>query len=712
MEEVKKYPGKLVFGLDIGTRSIVGTVGYKTGDQFYVVAQRIREHETRAMLDGQIHDIGRVSMTISQVKTELETAVGVRLTDVCIAAAGRVLKTVTIHTETAFEEEREVTEEDIYALDSKGIETAYEQFNRENSSDVTFYCVGYSVVRYYMNNYVIGNLESHKARIIGVDLIATFLPEDVVDGLYKAVGQAGLEVVNLTLEPIAAIQVAIPEMYRMLNIALVDVGAGTSDISITQGGSIVAYGMIPMAGDALTEAVAQHCLVDFVTAEQIKRECGEKETIAYKDIMGLDQTVKRDELLEVMRPAVESMTKQVSDKIKELNGDKSVSAVFVVGGGGKIPGYTEKLAGELGIQPERVALRGEEVMAKIQFLEKETKKDSLLVTPIGICLSFDEQSNSFVFVTFNNTRIKLYDTARLAVVDAALQADFPNESLFPRRGAALHFMVDGHARMIRGELGEASVITVNGSPADIHTPIHANDIICVQESTAGADASMEIGRLPEYHAIIRVEVNEKKIDLPKFAAVNGQLQSGFYDIRENDRIEMLNFYTVRQIVEFMDVILDRNMNIYVNNKLADLETKVYENFSVLWTMEQMQLSDVEQYENKSPGEAATYADLPDDVEEGGDASEGGSEEAGKREKPEASEKTKEPGVPMDIFVNGTPVTLRGKQSYIFVDLFDFYHFDLTPRPGKRITTKKNKRDAQYMEPLTTGDMIEIYWRDN
>ena len=41
MEEVRKYPGKLVFGLDIGTRSIVGTVGYKTGDQFYVVAQRL-----------------------------------------------------------------------------------------------------------------------------------------------------------------------------------------------------------------------------------------------------------------------------------------------------------------------------------------------------------------------------------------------------------------------------------------------------------------------------------------------------------------------------------------------------------------------------------------------------------------------------------------------------------------------------------------------
>ncbi len=51
----------------------------------------------------------------------------------------------------------------------------------------------------------------------------------------------------MTLEPIAAINVAIPEAFRMLNIALVDVGAGTSDISITRDGSIIAYGMIPFA---------------------------------------------------------------------------------------------------------------------------------------------------------------------------------------------------------------------------------------------------------------------------------------------------------------------------------------------------------------------------------------------------------------------------------------------------------------------------------
>ena len=61
-----------VFGLDIGTRNVVGTVGYRDGKDFRVVAQYMVEHETRAMLDGQIHDIGRVGETIREVKAALE----------------------------------------------------------------------------------------------------------------------------------------------------------------------------------------------------------------------------------------------------------------------------------------------------------------------------------------------------------------------------------------------------------------------------------------------------------------------------------------------------------------------------------------------------------------------------------------------------------------------------------------------------------------
>ncbi len=584
MTEGKKLSGQMVFGLDIGTRSIVGTVGYRSNNRFYVVAQRIKEHDTRAMLDGQIHDIHRVGATIRRVREELEEAVGIPLTDVCIAAAGRVLRTVNISVENEYGGDKEITQEDIYELTTMGVERAYEQFQTENDTDMKFYCVGYSVVHYYINHYPMTNPEGHKARVMGADMIATFLPDDVVDGLYKAVELAELHVANMTLEPIAAIQVAIPEMYRMLNIALVDVGAGTSDISITKDGSVTAFGMIPIAGDALTETIAQHCLVDFVTAEKIKRDAEFCEEINYKDIMGLSQMITKEELLEVTEPVQQSMAVQVSDKIKELNGGKSVSAVFVVGGGGKLAGYTEKLAGELGIQKERVAVRGEEVMNSIEFLEDNIVKDSLLVTPVGICLSYYEQSNNFIFAFFNEQRVKLFDNSMLAVVDAAMQAEFPNEGLFPRRGKELNFTVNGKARIVRGQLGEVASISVNGREADIHTPIHNGDKIEVVPSTAGKAAAMELGDLPEFGDVIRMIVNGQTVELPKFASVNGELQSRYYDIRENDAIELLNYYTVKQVADFMDVLVDKNLHVYVNNKLADMNTYVYENFSLEWTI--------------------------------------------------------------------------------------------------------------------------------
>lgn len=608
--EFGKYQGTYVYGLDIGTRSIVGTVGYKVKDRFVVVAQYSKEHETRAMLDGQIHDIGAVGETIQKVTHYLEEEVGRPLKEVCIAAAGRVLRTVTVHVENEFEQEKEVTQEDIYALDSAGVEKAYENFQDENDSKMHFYCVGYSVIKYYLNGYPIGNLESHKAKNIAEDVIVTFLPDDVVDGLQKAVSMAGLEVANMTLEPIAAIELAIPERYRMLNIALIDVGAGTSDISITKDGSIIAYGMLPIAGDCLTEDIARECLVDFATAERIKRGVFKNNVVEYQDIMGLPQTIMKEEVLKAVGASMDSMAKQAADKIKELNGDKSVSAVFVVGGGGRMEGYTDKVAEYLGIAKERCAVRGEEVMQNIDFMQNDVEKTSLLVTPIGICLNYYEQSNNFVFVSFNNIRIKLYDNNRLSVIDAAMQADFSNEDLFPKCGESLNFKFNGVARSVRGKRGESAVIEVNGATADIHTPIHANDVITVKKSTAGEKGSLSIGQLPEYHATVSVTVNDKNVKLPKFAMVNGNLQSEFYDIRQGDDIRLLDYYTVRQIAEFMDVILDPKMYVYVNNNRADMETKVYEKFSVVWTLEKLKLSEREQDELER--EYGTYDEEEDE----------------------------------------------------------------------------------------------------
>ena len=141
------------------------------------------------MLDGQIHDIGRVGRTINAVKKELEEQSHLSLSEVCIAAAGRVLKTVTTTVEYSFEEEVVVTGEDVHTLDLLGIEKAQQILNENNDTNFKFYCVGYSVVKYYLNGDVFSNLEGHKAEVVSADIIVTFLPEDVVDGLYCAGGR-------------------------------------------------------------------------------------------------------------------------------------------------------------------------------------------------------------------------------------------------------------------------------------------------------------------------------------------------------------------------------------------------------------------------------------------------------------------------------------------------------------------------------------------
>ena len=150
-----------VFGLDIGTRSIVGTVGYRVGtDRFVVVAQKSLEHKTRAVIDGQIHDISTVAASISVIKRQLEDEIRQPLTHVSIAAAGRVLKTETVFVEHEMPSETKVTKDHIHSLDSLAVEKAYERIRKQTEhKDKHFYCVGYSPVKYYLNGYPMEMIE-------------------------------------------------------------------------------------------------------------------------------------------------------------------------------------------------------------------------------------------------------------------------------------------------------------------------------------------------------------------------------------------------------------------------------------------------------------------------------------------------------------------------------------------------------------------------
>ena len=64
-----------------------------------------------------------------------------------------------------------------------------------------------------------------------------------------------------------------------------------------------------------------------------------------------------------------------------------------------------------------------------------------------------------------------------------------------------------------------------------------------------------------------------------------------------------------------------------------------------------------------------------------------------------------------VIVNQRPVSMNGKKDYCFVDVFDYINFDRTRAQGSQIVTLINGRNAQFTEPLKTGDRIEVFWKD-
>lgn len=722
MKMMNAEDNKLVFGLDIGTRSIVGTVGYRVGtDRFVVVAQESIEHTTRAVIDGQIHDIPTVADTIYKVKERLEKRVREPLSDVSIAAAGRVLKTKCVKARYQFNSETKVTEDHIRSLDMMGVEQAYDEIRKEQTdSGKKFFCVGYSIVKYYLNGYPMEMIEMHMANYIEVELIATFLPEEVVDGLYSAVELAGLHVASLTLEPIAAINMAIPEKFRLLNIALVDVGAGTSDISIVKDGSIIAFGMIPLAGDEVTEAIAKKYLTDFETAEYIKRACERKKSVSFKDIFGSKIQVTKEDIAQISEDAVKNITKNIADCILELNGGQCVSAVFVVGGGGKHEGFTESLAHYLGLPNERVAIRGAEVLSQVQFEQEGIRKDSTLVTPLGICMTYYEQKNNFIHVMVNGQRVKLYDNGKVSVLDACVSYGFSKDNLFPIRGDSIHYTVNGETREKKGRVGEVAEIKKNSTLVSLNDKVEENDTIQIRPSTKGSTGKLLIKEIPECNAEITVTLFGRKLLCPKLVEANGEVVSSFYEVKNGDEICTYDYYSVKRLLEFAG--MDVETLVLLNGREAGASAKIVDGDVITKrpvikpeepekTREETMQEQMDEDPLLAPLKPMPdwMSDVPFDTAKLG--ADGKVIPGAKqlRQEKTISTPVEEVTGPVFVTINGDVVEMPHKKNPIFVDVFDVYPFDMTKAGGTRLVTRINGEDKDFTEPIHDGDRIELFW---
>jgi cell division protein FtsA len=485
----------LIFAMDIGTRSIIGMVGVMEGDKLRIVAIEKEAHTRRAMLDGQIEDIAQVAAVGRVVKERLEARLDRKLKKVCIAAAGRALKTQRASYELQFPEPTRLDNEAIGRLESGALTKAEAEFRRglDGKTDAKFYLVGHTVVEYQVDGYPMSNLLDHKGKRIQAEVVATFLPGEVVDSLYTTMHLLNLDVISMTLEPIAAINAVIPANLRLLNLALVDIGAGTSDIAVSRDGGVVGYTMATVAGDEITEALMKAYLLDFETAEQVKVAIGGGGEIRFTDILGIEQTVSADEAEKVIAPARNQLCKEIAQRIVEVNGGKAPSAVFLAGGGSKLHGIREAVTEYLGMELNRVAIAGQN-FENSAVSDEYILNDSEYATPLGIAISagFNLITDSFR-VTLNGKPAQLFRNGALSVQDLLVMNGSSIQDFLPRNGKNLVVQVNGKREIFRGETGKPAVLLLNGEKARLSNIVHAGDVIEFTPAVKGEDAHVTVG---------------------------------------------------------------------------------------------------------------------------------------------------------------------------------------------------------------------------
>ena len=571
------YPvSDLIFALDIGTRSVTGVVGIPDGGLLRILDIESAEHDGRSVVDGQIENVDMVSKVIKSVKDQLELRLGVRFQNVCVAAAGRTLRTESASYTFSLDSSQPIDNQMILYLEEGALQQAKYQVAMSDSQtedSISYTCVGYTVLRYYLDDYPINTLIDHRGKTAKVDIIATFLPGEVVESLNDATGRAGLRVASLTLEPIAAMNAVIPQELRLLNLALVDIGAGTSDIAVSNDGCVTAYEMVTVAGDEITEAIAKQLLVDFDAAEDIKLKLAEPVTeIVYENILGFEYSTEPEKIVASIRPHIENLAKSISDKILQING-KAPSAVFLVGGGSKTPAISEIVAEYLGLERNKIAVGSGNYM-KRNLVSELPIDGPELATPIGIALTSAgnlREDGAYVYV--NDVRTRLLTRDLNTVMDAVLLNGYNHDDIIGRNGSKLSFTINGKKHVLRGEISLPAEILLNGKPAAATSIINSGDKIRFKPSIPGKDATCTVREAIKMAGPRNVLYKEKKIPLRIAARINGQAARRKDFLKNGDELMLYVTTTLANVCSQLGFDPDE-YRLFLNGVERDKKTKV------------------------------------------------------------------------------------------------------------------------------------------
>ncbi len=347
--------GNMIVGLDIGTSKVVALVGEINKDGIIEIVG-IGSHQSRGLKKGVVVNIESTVQSIQRAVEEAELMAGCQIHSVFAGIAGSHIRSLNSHGIVA------IRDREVQALDLDRVIDAAQAVAIPSDQ---------KVLHILPQEYIIDTQEGVKEPLgmSGVRLEAKVhlvtCAVNAIQNIEKCIRRCGLEVDDVILEQLASSYSVLTEDEKELGVCLVDIGGGTSDIAIFTEGAIKHTGVIPIAGDQVTNDIAMALRTPTLHAEEIKI----KYACALTQLTGIDQTINvpsvgdraprelsRQSLAEVVEPRYDELFTLVQAELRRSGFEDMIPAgIVLTGGTSKMEGAVE-LAEEIFHMPVRLGL--------------------------------------------------------------------------------------------------------------------------------------------------------------------------------------------------------------------------------------------------------------------------------------------------------------------------------------------------------------------
>lgn len=392
---------RVVVGLDVGTTKVVALVGNVIDGSMEIIG--LGRAESHGLEKGVVVDIGRTVTSIRKAVEEAENMADVKISSVYVGIAGKHITSINNSgTVSINRPDRIIARDDVRRV----VETA-EAIQLPPESEM---------IHVLPRQYIV---DGQDGITDPVGMTGTRLEVDVhivtgaitaVHNLVRCVETLGIRIEQIVIQPLASSMAVLSSAEKELGVILMDIGGGTTDISVFRGGDIWFSKVIPIAGEHITNDITVGLQTPIEEAELIKKQegtalvdsVGEDEKIEVATIGGDEKkTVSRKKLAKIIEPRVEELLDLGMQEVEDAGYRDLVPAGLVLTGGTSLLNGIVEFAG----QRYDIPVRRGKIPSGIHGL-RDIVESPIYATSIGL-LRYAVETRDFKKNRFERRRASL-----------------------------------------------------------------------------------------------------------------------------------------------------------------------------------------------------------------------------------------------------------------------------------------------------------------